>query len=439
MVNLKILLVLIFIMCNFFLLSQSSKVKKKRGTGHLVWYPAHLSYATGDEENNKWNIIPYVGLDGILIYEGKHVKFVIEEIIKKKVKYQYYVSYPDDEYCDNWIGLDLKNKQYTTKYKLTTGNIISIANYVIGHDVDRENYLENFISYDEGNEDIEQKFQEILNLFQEILEFNKNMDLAQNEKISDIVKLEDEVNGEKYIEDFISYDRDFKPKFQEIFKNFDKKKNVFQHGRTSDIVQIYDATNNIKILKKLQRFIEFLSQSIQPYGQLNQDVIRYVEQTFGISTEQTQQIYEFMSRDKTINAPNYGKKEPSILNGQQYYPKIVFQDTKLSKNTNCEDYVEVKNDIEHILKLNIENEIDDDVNKEVYKENVISYDPVYVQEDVKEEFEPAKLNYKKKVFKTQNEESINNIKIDKVTYQIQILKMFVFISSNVFQLCFHFF
>jgi len=110
-------------MCNLFLLSKSSERKRTR---------------RHEEENKKWNIDPFVGLKGILKFYGKSIKFMVEEINKKNVKYKYRVSYPNGEYAKNWIGLDLKNKKYITPAMLGKGSIIDIQRYVVRPCLDSE-------------------------------------------------------------------------------------------------------------------------------------------------------------------------------------------------------------------------------------------------------------------------------------------------------------
>jgi len=50
--------------------------------------------------------------------------------------------------------------------------------------------------------------------------------------------------------------------------------------------------------------IQLLSQSIQHYGELNEDVKKDMEQKFGIEALQTQQLYEFVYLEKIDNAEN---------------------------------------------------------------------------------------------------------------------------------------
>ena len=46
--------------------------------------------------------------------------------------------------------------------------------------------------------------------------------------------------------------------------------------------------------------VQLLSQSIQHYGKVNEDVVKDMQQKFGIIPLQTQQLYEFLYLEKVI-------------------------------------------------------------------------------------------------------------------------------------------
>ena len=44
--------------------------------------------------------------------------------------------------------------------------------------------------------------------------------------------------------------------------------------------------------------VQLLSQSIQHYGNMNEDVVKDMEQKFGINPQQTHRLYKFLYLDK---------------------------------------------------------------------------------------------------------------------------------------------
>lgn len=257
MVNLKNFSILVLMMCYLFLLSQSSERKRIRNV-----------------KGKKWNITPYIGLEGILRFYGKNIKFMIEDISEKNTKYKYLVSYPNGEYQNNHIGLDFYNKKYTSQSIIGKGIIIDIQHYELNIYDNSEDEKKNEIT---ENED-EEYFSSRENDMKENIKTNKNcfsglqtltdIDL-EKWKIIPYIKMKgiyryyeheipfviEKIHQQADYKYFVSYpDDDYSKEWLKL--NFTKKKHLTKCGEKYDIVKIYDPQIERKHKKPIKNFNE---------------------------------------------------------------------------------------------------------------------------------------------------------------------------------------